>query len=293
VSAAAVTRFNEFAVVFLSIILQSLPFVLVGVFASALVQQHLDERTLMRWLPRRPLLAVLAGSLFGLVAPVCDCGAIPLARRLAAKGVPGYVAVTFMLAAPVQGNWKVVMLRLAMTAGVAVAVGLAAHALLAERFRLVASYPAIRGGSDEAGEKGTARIASISGIGRLTAQANGELFEIALGALFTAAAQTFVPRGDLMALGKGPVNSVLVLMPIATLLSICSEADAFVARAFANSFTVGSVLAFMTIGQIVDLRNGFLLFRVVGSGLALLIVGLSYLLVFMAAVAVNVVMPTL
>lgn len=82
-------------------------------------------------------------------------------------------------------------------------------------------------------------------------------------------------------------------MPVATLLSICSEADAFVARAFATTFSVGAILAFMTIGQIVDLRNGFLLARTVGPRLILLIVGVSYVLVFAEAMAINGVLPRL
>jgi uncharacterized protein len=77
------------------------------------------------------------------------------------------------------------------------------------------------------------------------------------------------------------------LMPLATILSICSEADAFVARAFANTFSPGSVLAFMVIGQIVDLRNGLLLMRTVGLRLLGLIVGVAYGLVFLEGVALN------
>ena len=125
---ALAARLNEVVVIFISIVLQSLPFVLVGVFASAVVQQYLTGRLVARWMPRRPLPAVLLGSLCGLVVPVCDCGAIPLARRLTAKGVPVYAALGLLLAAPVvnpiviaatalafQGNVAVVGLRVAMT----------------------------------------------------------------------------------------------------------------------------------------------------------------------------------
>jgi uncharacterized membrane protein YraQ (UPF0718 family) len=80
---------------------------------------------------------------------------------------------------------------------------------------------------------------------------------------------------------------VLALMPLASVLSICSEADAFVARAFASSFSPGSVLAFMTIGQIVDLRNGLLLFRTIGARLVVLIAVVGYGLVLLEGVALN------
>ena len=93
--------------------------------------------------------------------------------------------------------------------------------------------------------------------------------------------------------GSNPTVSVLALMPVATLLSICSEADAFVARAFASTFSVGAILAFMTIGQIIDLRNGFLLFRMLRARLTALIAIVSYVLVLVEGLLINMVMPTL
>ncbi len=192
-------RLNELVVIFVSIVLQSLPFVLIGVFASALVQQYLSERTVLRWMPRRRLPGVLVAGLFGFVAPVCDCGSIPLARRMAAKGVPGYAAVTFMLAAPVvnpivllstliafQGNWTIVGLRMAMTLSVAVAVGLAASVMFPGARGLGPRPAPIRGGSGDSLQPGRQRLGLVT----LVRQANGEFFEViffvVLGALFTA-----------------------------------------------------------------------------------------------------------
>jgi uncharacterized protein len=280
-----------------SIVLQSLPFVLVGVFASAFVQQHLTGQMVVRWMPRRPLAAVVMSSLVGLVVPVCDCGVIPLARRLTARGVPVYAATSFLVAAPVvnpvvllstafafQGNPGVVVLRLGMTWSVAVAVGLLARALLpTARSGLPSLTTSLNGDKDE----GAARPGLIALVHHATAEYFDVIFFIILGALFTAATQTFVPRGDLAAFGSQQLSSVLALMPVATLLSICSEADAFVARAFATTFSLGAVLAFMTIGQIVDLRNGPLLWRTLGARVLLLIVLVAYPLVFAESVLIN------
>jgi uncharacterized protein len=292
-------RLNEFVVIFVSIVLQSLPFVLLGVFASALVQRYLSEDVVTRWLPRRVGPVVLLGSVFGFVAPVCDCGVLPLARRLSAKGVPLYGATTFIVAAPVvnpvvlvatafafQGNWAIVGLRMAMTLSVAMAVGLLVSRLFPASPSLLPSGRPLRGGGaspDPARPTGAAA--------GLVAHASAEYFEIVffiiLGALFTAATQTFVPRGDLTAVGGSRIGSVLALMPVASLLSICSEADAFVARAFATTFSTGAILAFMTIGQIVDLRNGVLLFRMLRGRLVALIVVVAYVLVFLEGVLIN------
>lgn len=297
-------RLNELVVVFISIVLQSLPFVLLGVFASALVQQYLSERQVVRWMPKQPLPAVLLGSVFGFVAPVCDCGSVPLARRLAAKGVPTHAAVAFMLAAPVvnpvvllstavafQGNWTVVILRMLMTLSVAIVVGLATSTLRPDLRGLSAPLHGASGRRGLDGDEGAGPPKPRIGVADLFAHANAELFDVAffivLGALFTAAAQTLVPRGELLAVGGSPVGSIAALMPLATILSICSEADAFVARAFATTFSTGAILAFLTIGQVVDLRNGFLLARTVGLKLLALVAMIAYGLVFVEALAIN------
>jgi uncharacterized membrane protein YraQ (UPF0718 family) len=146
--------------------------------------------------------------------------------------------------------------------------------------------------SEPVADSGAARLTAPM---RLIERANADLFDIIfyviLGALFTAATQTLVPRFLLNGVGGDRTASVLVMMPLATILSLCSEADAFVARAFAGSFAVGSLLAFMVIGQIVDLRNGLLLFRTLRAPYVLLIVGVSYVLVFVEALAINTQLP--
>jgi predicted permease len=137
---------NELVIVFVSIVLQSLSFLLVGVFASAAVQRYLSASMVARWLPRSRSGLVLLSSVFGFVAPVCDCGVIPLARRLTAKGVPLYATTTFILAAPVvnpvvllstafafQEDWHVVGLRMAMTLSVDITVGLLASRIAGGR----------------------------------------------------------------------------------------------------------------------------------------------------------------
>ncbi len=286
-------RLNELTVVFVSIVLQSLPFILLGVLASALVQEFLSDELLGRWLPRGRLPVILLASIFGFVAPVCDCGVIPLARRLGAKGVPLHATTAFIVAAPVvnpvvllatwvafQGSWTVVALRMAMTWSVAVLLGLLVAGLgLASRL----PAPVPRGGGETV--PGSRSVGGF--VTHATAEFSDVIFFVVLGAFFTAVTQTFVPRGDLLALGSTQVASVAALMPVATLLSICSEADAFVARAFATTFSLGAVLAFMTIGQIVDLRNGFLLFRALPARVVALVAGFSYVAVFAQGVLVN------
>ncbi len=294
-------RLNELVVIFVSIFLQSLPFLLLGIFASALVQRYFSDQLVTRWLPRRKVSLVLLGSVFGFVAPVCDCGVIPLARRLIGKGIPIYAAATLIVAAPVinpivllstafafQGDWRIVALRLGVTLSVAISVGLLVSLLFPESADHVSITALNRDGGRDPGSALDGRGHSNPGVfAHATAEYFDVIFYVILGSIFTAATQTLMPRGDLMAVGANRIWSVVTLMPMASLLSICSEADAFVARAFATNFTVGAVLAFMTIGQIVDLRMGFLLFRTLRPRVAALIVVLAYGLIFAEALIIN------
>lgn len=290
-------RLLDLGTIFLSIVLQSLPFVLVGVFAAAGAELYLSDRLLARWLPGGRLRTLLLAGLLGLAIPVCDCGVIPFARRLIARGAPVYAGVTLILAAPVvnpvvalatavafQGSWRVVALRLGMSLSVALAVGLLAGVVFREPARATGLPRPILGASDD-------QPPPASPLRRLLLRANAEFFDVifyvVLGAFFTATAQTFVPRTLLNTVGADRVGSILVLMPLASLLSICSEADAFVARALAGSFSPGSIFAFMVIGQVVDLRNGLVLIRTLGPRYVVLIAVSAYLLVFAEALLIN------
>ena len=211
-------RLNELAVIFVSIVL-------------AVAAVRADRRlrvgprpaaplrgALTRWLPQRRLAVVLLASGFGFVAPVCDCGVIPLARRLGAKGLPAYAATTFILAAPVVNP---VVLALD---GVRLPGQLddrrAPDGDDAERGHRPWAWPrapAVRRRPCPAwlrtrASAGTTRAAAPGLRGlvepRRRRVSSTSIFFIVLGALFTAVAQTFVPRGDLAAIGRSRIGSV-------------------------------------------------------------------------------------
>lgn len=100
-SAVAAFPWADFKTIFISILLEAIPFVLLGVLFSALLQVFVSEQTIRRWTPRHPLLGVLFACSLGILFPLCECGMIPIVRRLMRKGMPVYIAVTFILAGPV------------------------------------------------------------------------------------------------------------------------------------------------------------------------------------------------
>jgi uncharacterized membrane protein YraQ (UPF0718 family) len=94
-------QLNSAFTLFLSLLVEAMPFLLLGVVLSGLLLFFVDEQKLIKLAPQNPILGAFAGSCIGFLFPVCECGNVPVARRLIMQGVPLPVAVGFLLAAPV------------------------------------------------------------------------------------------------------------------------------------------------------------------------------------------------
>ena len=126
---------------------------------------------------------------------------------------------------------------------------------------------------------------------RMLVIAADEFFEmghfLVIGALLAALLQTFIPQAGLLNLGQGPLSSVLVMIVLAVLLSICSTVDAFIALAFAGTFSAGSILAFLVYGPMVDIKSTLMFLRVFRKKTVFTLVLLPFILVVLIGVVVN------
>jgi uncharacterized protein len=252
-------------VIFGSLLIQALPFVMVGALAAALVEVFVPIGTLER-LSRLPRpLQLPAAALAGVAFPICECGSVPVARRLMLRGLMPSAAVTFMLAAPVlnpvviastfvafRGRttlWTMVAGRFLLGMLVAVAVGW----VIGHRTK----DDLLKPNPDEAHEH-------LAELGRPEARwrrffvhlGNDFLFMgryLLFGAAIAAAIQTFLPTSVLTGLAGHPIVSVLALMALAAALSLCSESDAFVAASFVQ-FGPAAQLGFLVFGPMVDAK---------------------------------------
>ena len=77
---------------------------------------------------------------------------------------------------------------------------------------------------------------------------------LVLGCVIAALVQTWLPRSWLLAVGGAPTASILALMLLAVVVSVCSSVDAFLALGFAAQITPGALLAFLLLGPVVDLK---------------------------------------
>ena len=86
---------------FISIILEAMPFILIGVFISALIQVFVSDQLIKRMIPKNPVLGIVVACVLGIIFPICECGMVPAIRKLIQKGMPLHVATAFILVGPI------------------------------------------------------------------------------------------------------------------------------------------------------------------------------------------------
>ena len=93
-------QFSDALTIFFGIIVQAIPFLLLGVMVSSILAHFVKEEFLLKLIPKNRFAAILVACALGFMFPVCECGNVPVARRLIQKGVSPSVALTFLLSAP-------------------------------------------------------------------------------------------------------------------------------------------------------------------------------------------------
>lgn len=267
--------FGFFAQVAVSILLEATPFLLLGSLASGFFEVFVPSQAVLRVLPRRPIPGVAVGLVLGMLLPCCECGVVPLIRRFLAKGVPVSTAMTYMLAGPVinpvviastyvafQGDWSVVWLRVFFVGVAAAAIGLWFKDLPGQALLLPP------GGAKPAGLQSFAAVTDAAPLSALTPSLKTRVLHaldharsdfvsmgavLVLGALVASAFKTFAPVELMGIVEKDLFLSVLAMMGLAVALSLCSQADAFVAASF-TGFVLPAKLAFLVLGPILDFK---------------------------------------
>jgi len=309
------TQLNNGITLFFSLLVEAMPFLLLGVIFSSLLLLFVDEQKLLGMIPKNVVLAALAGSLIGFMFPVCECGNIPVARRLLMKGAPTAVAIGYLLAAPTVNpivfwaTWiafrdqpEIVFLRVGFTLIVAITIAVIFSAQADIRPFLQDNLTRMMGEPEPAApaspepevspllKSGTFLMQSPGQVLQLDAPPAQVLAQVAtlppmaqrlrmmvdnmvlelrelgavlvIGSAIAAFVQVAVPREVILGLGQGPVTSILAMMALAWVVSICSTVDSFFALSFASTFTSGALLAFLVFGPMIDLKNISLLLTV-------------------------------
>ncbi|MFC4001292.1 permease [Prauserella oleivorans] len=244
--------------VFVAVCVQALPFLVLGVLLSGAIAAFVPARVLRRVLPRRQAAAVGVAGLSGVALAGCECASVPVARRLMGQGVAPAAALTFLLAAPAVNPIVLVSTAVAFPGEPGMVAARFAGSLATA---LVMGWLWIRWGKLEwIAERALRRLPDVEGNGRWRAfaeTARADLVDaggfLVLGALVAAAFGVLVPGEWFSALGDQIVLGVLVMAALAVVLSLCSEADAFVAASL-SALPLLPRLVFLVVGPAIDAK---------------------------------------
>ncbi|WP_315792228.1 permease [Paenibacillus sp. BIC5C1] len=286
--------------VFISIFLEAVPFLLIGVLLSSLMQWFVSEEMIRKLTPKNPVGGVLVAGLLGIIFPICECGMIPVVRRLMHKGMPPYIAVTFILSGPVvnpivftatllafPSHPEITIARMGLAFAVAASIGGLVYMFVRQNplrkpkatVTEVKTHPGFKMAQPHSHSADHDHVHDKNWRSFFI-HAGDEFVDMSkylvIGALITACIQTFISRSDLISLGNGPVASYAFMMGFAYVLSLCSTSDAFVASAFSHTFALGPLLSFLVLGPMLDFKSTLMLlstFRtrfVIGLSLAII-----------------------
>jgi uncharacterized membrane protein YraQ (UPF0718 family) len=243
------------ATVFIAIVTQAMPFLVFGVVLSAVIAVFVPASFFARVLPSKPALAVPVATGAGVVLPGCECASVPVAGAMMRRGVTPAAALAFLLAAPAinpivmvatavafPDNPEMVAARFVASLIVACVMGWLWVRLGRTEWLKPPSRPSFEGQGKAAAFWGSVRHDIIHAGGFLV-----------IGGMAAATLKAVVPEEWLSAVADNPVLAVLALALLAVLLSICSEADAFVAASL-SQFSLSARLTFLVVGPMVDLK---------------------------------------
>ncbi len=256
------TRAQDGLTLAISVLIESMPFVALGVVLSIVVQVWVPAGAIERWMPRRAWARRMVLSLLGMFVPVCECGNVPFARGLLMRGFTVPETLTFLIAAPIVNPIVIITTHQAFgfSDGILIARLLGGYAianligwlysrhpdpdaLLTDRFRETCDLVV-----HEPGDRARRSLAQF------VIELRAVMPALVIGSALAGAVQVLIPRDALLAIGSNPALSIVAMMALAMVVAICSNVDAFFALSFASTFTPGSIVAFLLVGPLVDIK---------------------------------------
>lgn len=258
---------QDFVTLFLSIIIEAFPFVVLGILISIFVDLFVSTKIFKRILSKNKVISNLQISFFGAFMPVCECGNVPVARRFIMKGFSVPQTVTFLLAAPIINpitiystlaafGWdsNVVGVRVIAAIVIANVTGLLFYRFKKKKDVLSDEFIESCKIAEGHNHKHTWKSIFTEGGEIFTKEFSQIMSMLVFGAFIAALSQIIIPRDVITSIGSHGILSIVAMMILAFVISICSNVDAFFALSYANSFTLGSIVSFLVFGPMIDIK---------------------------------------
>ena len=287
--------FHNIAVVFMSIFFESLPFLLLGSIISAIIEHFVSDETFEKIIPKNIFLASLTGVFMGFFIPACDCAVIPISKRLIKKGVPINVAISFMLSSPIINpvvllstyyafyriDRKIFFLRLIFGVVISLIIGIIMGLLFKDKVTKDDNKEECSCHHHEAKEKAATHIIKHTA---------SDLFDVVkylmIGALIASLCQVLMPKSAINLFSNNKILSIIVLMIFAYLISLCSTSDSFVGKSLLSTFTESSIVAYLLLGPMIDIKNTVVLLGNYKTKFVATLISLIFIVIFVFCVMV-------
>lgn len=287
---------NKLIINIIGVLLQAIPFLLIGVLLSSAIQVFISNEFIERRFPKRLGPGMMIALLLGFCLPVCDCASIPIFRSLIKKGIPLPVAVTFMTAAPVinpvvmlstyyafSGNWSIVITRIGLGMVSALVIGLVSGLLRFKGKIFAGGYDKILC-SCGCYEFNAASTTPKVKFDLFVRHSQLEFFSVGkyllIGILISSLVQSLDINFIGLYNGTGYIISILIMMFMAFILSLCSSSDAVIARSFANQMPFGAIMGFLVFGPMTDIKNILMLSSGFSKKFVTALVSITFLVCF-------------
>lgn len=283
--------------IFLSILIEALPFVLIGVLIAGVIQVFVTEEHIQRWIPKNRFLAIIMSCVIGALFPACECGIVPIVRRLVGKGVPIHAAIGFMLTGPLINPIVIASTYMAFgndikMAGMRMGLGFVIAMIVAFLVSLIFKGTQLKSSIHTGHIQSHSKKQPFSNrFWDMLIHSIDEFFDMGkyliIGAFLAAFVQTYLPAKALLEAGSGTVSSVAIMMGLAYFLSLCSEADAFIGASFSSIFPTSAILGFLIFGPMMDLKNTLMMLNVFRVKFVIGVLALIISTVFMTILLVQ------
>ena len=269
----SISKFESWMWSYLGIIVEALPFLLIGAVLSALIQIYVSDELIKKIIPKNSIIAYFIAAISGILFPVCECAIVPITRSLIKKGLPIGVGITFMLAVPIvnpvvimstyyafPNDINIVIYRTIGGVIGALIVGIIVGFIYDKKKNIeVLKSEEVTLYCDCCTFSNNYYISLKGKIKNLILNASNEFLNISVyfifGALLSSIFVVFLQDSLINNMTSGKIVGIGIMMLLGFLLSLCSEADAFVAKGFMDNFGVAGVIAFLILGPMMDLKN--------------------------------------
>ena len=292
----------KWANVFISMILEALPFILIGSIASSAIQIYISEEIIKKVLPKSRVISIIFAAFMGLFIPICECAIVPITRSLIKKGIPIAVAVVFMLTVPIVNpvviastfyafkDVNIVLIRGFGGIICAIIIGLLIEVFTKKSQQVVKSTSEYENICD-CGCDTIDYFYNKTKLRLCLEHANREFLNILryyiFGSLLSSLFVVLVKEAFIEKYSKGIVLPILIMMLLAFLLSLCSEADAFIAKGFLDYFGIPAVSAFLIFGPMLDLKNAIIISSYFKKNFAVKIISLIVIIVLAFSISLS------